>query len=138
MPSARSPIFSDISTRGAAVVRAHWLIPNGPLPNLTAAVERAGAVVVHSPLNGSAVSGITISVPGLLPIVLLNSEQPADRMRFTLAHEIGHLVMHRFPNPDMERQASDFASALLMPATEIKHALSARLDLRRLAALKPE
>jgi Zn-dependent peptidase ImmA (M78 family) len=59
-------------------------------------------------------------------------------MRFTLAHEIGHLVMHRFPNPDMEREASDFASALLMPATEIRQALSGRLDLRRLAALKPE
>lgn len=122
----------------AAIVRAHWLLPAGPVENLTAAVEKAGAVVIHSALGGSAVSGVTMTVPGLLPIIVLNSEQPSDRMRFTLAHEIGHLVMHRFPNPDMERQANDFASALLMPATEIKLALSGRLDLRRLAALKPE
>jgi Zn-dependent peptidase ImmA (M78 family)/transcriptional regulator with XRE-family HTH domain len=122
----------------AAVVRAHWLLPIGPVADLTAAIERAGAVVIHSPLSGSAVSGVTISVPGLLPIIILNSEQPADRMRFTLAHEIGHLVLHRFPNPAMEREANEFASALLMPGREIRQALSGRLDLRRLAALKPE
>jgi Zn-dependent peptidase ImmA (M78 family) len=124
--------------RLAAIVRAHWLLPNGPLQNLTAAIESAGAVVIHSSLGGSTVSGVTISVPGLLPIVVVNNEQPADRMRFTLAHEIGHLVMHRFPHPEMEKQANDFASALLMPAADIKGALSGRLDLRRLAALKPE
>lgn len=124
--------------RLASIVRAHWLLPSGPIQNLTAALETAGGVVIHSPLGGSSVSGVTISVPGLLPILVLNSEQPADRMRFTLAHEIGHLVMHRFPNPEMEQQANDFASALLMPAIDVKLALSGRLDLRRLAALKPE
>jgi transcriptional regulator with XRE-family HTH domain len=53
----------------AAVVRAHWLPPNGPIADLTASIERAGAIVIHSPLSGSTVSGITISVPGLLPII---------------------------------------------------------------------
>src|SRR5260221_981444 len=124
--------------RLAAIVRAHWLLPPGPVQNLTAALETAGAIVIHSALGGCSVSGVTISVPGLLPIIVLNNDQPADRMRFTLAHEIGHLVMHRFPNPDMERQANDFASALLMPAADIKPALSGRLDLRRLAACKTD
>jgi len=124
--------------RIAALVRAHWLIPRGPLDNLTETVERAGAVVIHSYLGGSAVSGVTVSAPGLPPMVALNREQPADRMRFTLAHELGHLVMHRFPGPDMEREANAFASALLMPAADMKAALSGRIDLRRFAALKPE
>ena len=122
----------------AATVRAHWLLPSGPVENLTAAIERAGAIVVLSPLSGSSVSGVTVSVPGLLPIIVLNGEQPADRLRFTLAHELGHLVMHRFPSPTMEEEANEFASALLLPRTEASIALRGKLDLRRLAALKPE
>lgn len=59
-------------------------------------------------------------------------------MRFTLAHELGHMVLHRFPSADMEREANAFASALLMPADDMKIALSGRIDLRRLASLKPE
>ena len=60
-------------------------------------------------------------------------------MRFTLAHELGHLVMHRFPTPEMETEANEFASALLMPANEMRAALMGRkIRLEVLAALKPE
>jgi Zn-dependent peptidase ImmA (M78 family) len=125
--------------RVAAIVRAHWMLPNGPIENLTAAVERAGAVVMHSSMGGSSVSGVTIAVPGLLPVIVLNQDQPADRMRWTLSHELGHLVMHKFPSPDMETEANNFASALLMPKNEITIALRSRkVDMARLAALKPE
>lgn len=124
--------------RIAATVRAHWLLPSGPIENLTAIVEKAGAIVIHSSLGGGAVSGLTVSAPGMPPIILLNVDQPADRMRFTLGHELGHLVMHRFPNPNMEREAHEFSSALLMPAADIRAVLMGGLDLRRLAALKPE
>jgi Zn-dependent peptidase ImmA (M78 family) len=138
VPKLELEEYGNDIERIAHTVRSHWLLPAGPIENLTGAVERAGAIIVHSHLEGSSVSGVTVSVPGLLPIIILNNDQPADRMRFTLAHELGHLVMHRFPNPDMERQANDFASALLMPAREISLALSGRIDLRRLASLKPE
>ena len=57
----------------------------------------------------------------------------------TLAHELGHLVMHRFPSPDMENEAHAFASAFLMPAGDIRPYLqSRRIDLQLLASLKPE
>jgi Zn-dependent peptidase ImmA (M78 family)/transcriptional regulator with XRE-family HTH domain len=124
--------------RIASMVRAHWMLPSGPVQNLVAAVEKAGVIVGLSPLGRSAVSGVTISAPGLPPLVLLNEDQPADRMRFTLAHEVGHLVMHRFPSSDMESEANEFASAFLMPKAEATIALRGKLDLRRLAALKPE
>ncbi|WP_316230183.1 XRE family transcriptional regulator [Bradyrhizobium sp. SZCCHNR1051] len=125
--------------RIAGLVRAHWLLPNGPIENLTAAVERAGAVVIYSSMGGSSVSGVTVSVPGLLPVIVLNRDQTGDRQRFTLAHELGHLVMHKFPSPDMETEANNFASALLMPKNEITLAFRSRkIDMARLAALKPE
>ena len=79
-----------------------------------------------------------MSVPGLSPIIILNNEQPSDRARFTLGHELAHIVMHRFPNSNMEKQADSFASAFLMPPDDMLTAFSGHIDLARLASLKPE
>ena len=130
--------YEEDIERVAAMVRAHWRIPQGPLQDLTAIMERAGIIIIHSPLGGSSVSGVTMTVPGISPIIILNNEQPSDRGRFTLAHELGHLVMHQYPNAHMEKQANSFASAFLMPADNMQTAFSGRIDLSRLASLKPE
>jgi Zn-dependent peptidase ImmA (M78 family) len=125
--------------RVAGLLRAHWKVPAGPIGNLTAYVEKAGVLVAHSQLGGASISGVTFAVPGLPPLIVLNNEQPADRLRFSLAHELGHLVMHRFPTPNMEQEAHSFAAALLMPAKDIRSYLRGKkIDLATLAALKPE
>jgi Zn-dependent peptidase ImmA (M78 family) len=124
--------------RIAALARAQWQLPAGPVLNLTRALEAAGIVVVHSNLAGSAVDGVTFAAPGLPPLIVLNASQPADRMRFTLAHELGHLVMHRTqPTQAMEDQANEFASYFLMPTQDIRPFYNRRIDLRLLAELKP-
>jgi Zn-dependent peptidase ImmA (M78 family)/transcriptional regulator with XRE-family HTH domain len=123
----------------AATVRAHWGIPSGPVKNLMHWTERAGIVVGLSKFGGASVSGVTFKVPGRPPLVLLNSTHPSDRMRFTLAHEIGHLVMHRFPTENMEVEANKFASAFLMPESDIRQSFRGRrVTLELLASLKPE
>jgi Zn-dependent peptidase ImmA (M78 family) len=130
--------YSD-PERVAGLVRAHWKIPSGPIKNLTALVEKAGVIVIHSPFSGASISGVRFSVPGMPTLIGLNTDQPADRMRFTLAHELGHLVMHRFPTPDMEQEANSFAAAFLMPTNDVKpYFLGKKIDLSTLAALKPE
>ncbi len=122
----------------AALVRAQWQLPPGPIPNLTRTLEAAGIVIAHSGMAGSAVDGVTFSAPGLPSLIILNVKQPADRMRFTLAHELGHLVMHRTqPTPLMENEANDFASFFLMPTRDIRPYFTRRVDLRLLAELKP-
>jgi Zn-dependent peptidase ImmA (M78 family)/DNA-binding XRE family transcriptional regulator len=124
--------------RIAALARAQWQLPAGPVLNLTRTLEAAGVVVVHSNLAGSAVDGVTFAAPGLPPLIVLNASQPADRMRFTLAHELGHLVMHRTqPTQAMEEQANEFASYFLMPTQDIRAYYNRRIDLRLLAELKP-
>jgi Zn-dependent peptidase ImmA (M78 family) len=142
-PPAELPSL-DVERYGSAekiadAVRTHWQLPPGPVKNLTQLVERAGVVVGKSTFGGAAISGVTFRAPGMPPLVLLNSTHPADRLRFTLAHELGHLVMHRFPTPTMENEANQFAAALLMPERDVRPAFMAqRLDLARLAALKQE
>ena len=120
----------------AASMRRAWLMPKGPVPNLTEYAERAGCLVVWCDMEGAKIDGISYRVPGLPPMVFLNRSTPADRMRFSLAHELGHLVMHRYPNPEMEAQADAFASALLMPAEDVEPYLTG-ITIEGAASLKP-
>ncbi|HWJ69143.1 MAG TPA: XRE family transcriptional regulator [Sphingobium sp.] len=142
-PTTDVPVM-DIEQYGSAeqiaeLVRRHWRVPNGPVKNLMRLAEKAGVVVGLSEFGGAAVSGVTFRVPGRPPLILLNGTHPGDRLRFTLAHELGHLVMHRFPTPEMEQEANEFASALLMPAADIRPAFSGRrVTIELLASLKPE
>ncbi len=126
-------------TKIAATVRAHWKIPSGPIKNLTRLMERAGIIVGDSKFQGAAISGVTFAAPGRAPIVLVNRDHPADRLRFTLAHELGHLVMHRFPTASMEEEANQFASAFLFPPSEAANVFRGRkITLELLASLKLE
>lgn len=117
-------------------VRRAWLAPRGPLRSLTEYAERAGCLVIHCDMEAAKIDGVSYRIPGLPPIIFLNHNQPADRMRFSLAHELGHLVMHAYPGPNMEQEANQFASALLMPAAEIGPELQG-LTIEKAAYMKP-
>lgn len=121
----------------AELVRRAWLVPSGPLPNLVNWVERAGCIVIHCDFSDLAVDGVTIQYMGLPACIFLNKAQPADRQRFSLAHELGHIIMHRMPSPNMEAEANAFAAALLMPARDVRGDLAGKLTIQRLAVLKP-
>jgi Zn-dependent peptidase ImmA (M78 family) len=123
----------------AELVRRAWNIPRGPIANLTEIVETAGIFVFHVDLEEADIDGATIWPPGLPPCVFLNKNLFADRMRFTLAHEIAHIILHRFPNENMETEASRFAGALLVPKADVHNDFAGQhIDLRTLARLKPE
>ncbi len=123
----------------AALLRAHWKIASGPVKNLTSILETAGIIVAFSEFGGTSISGVTFSVQGRPPLILLNHAHPSDRLRFTLAHELGHIIMHSFPTPDMENEANKFASAFLLPPSEMKGVFTGRkITLQLLASLKKE
>ena len=109
----------------------------GPIENMVRVLENAGAIVVRADLYSHRISAISTSVPGSPPLFVLNQGMSADRERFTLAHELGHLVMHDLPTPseDAEREADAFASEFLMPAAEIRSQLT-NIDLAGAAKLK--
>ena len=55
--------------------------------------------------------------------MIINKNLPPDRDRFTKAHELGHILMHKFPSPDAEKEANLFASELLMPEKDVTYDL---------------
>lgn len=136
-PSLDVDAYGGSGTAIAQLVRRHWGVPSGPIFDLTSLVERAGVIVLPCEFESLGVDGLTLQPPGLPVCIFLNSAMPGDRQRFTLAHELGHAVMHRMPTPEMEQQADDFAAELLMPAKDIMPAFTSGVTLARVAALKP-
>jgi Zn-dependent peptidase ImmA (M78 family) len=69
--------------------------------------------------------------------MVVNSDAPTDRQRFTLAHEIGHTVCAAQPDVDAEEMAQQFAGEFLAPTKEIHSDLKAApLTPARLLQLK--
>lgn len=116
-------------------LRATWRMPSGPVRNLATQIESAGAVIFTLGLDTEKFDALSLWAPDLPPVLFVNEKFPGDRLRFNLAHELGHLIMHATPSADQEAEADRFASEFLMPAEEIKPQLT-RLTFERLATLK--
>lgn len=121
--------------RIAQEVRTAWRLPLGPIADLVGAIERAGGLVFKCPFGTDKLDAVSQWVPGSPPLFFLNAESQPDRARFTLAHELGHVVMHQVPTEDREREADRFAAEFLMPEREIASQLRP-LGMAKLATLK--
>lgn len=133
--------FMDINEHGspddiAIRLRATWMIPLGPIMNLTAVIENAGGIVFKFPFGTADVDAMSQWPSDSPPLFFVNSQVPADRARFSLAHELGHMVMHEVATEDIESEANRFASEFLMPKREIASQLL-DMDLKKAAAMKP-
>jgi len=113
--------------RAAQILRGYWMVPRGPIDNLTALIERAGAIVVQINFETPLLDALSFRLPGLPPLIFMNLAMPGDRYRFTLAHEAAHLILHNHPAADeeMETEADEFAAEFLMPAKEVRPYLTA-------------
>lgn len=136
MPDLDVDEFGGDGGKVAEIVRRLWLVPSGPIRNLVELAERAGCVVFSCDFESIGVDGLTLQSRGLPVCIFLNAAMPGDRQRFTLAHELGHAIMHKLPTSEMEKQADQFAAALLMPRAEISPQFSGGVTLPRLASLK--
>ena len=138
VPSLPIEDFDDNPEKIARTVRAMWQLPPGPVFNLTRTVERFGAVVIATDLKTKHIDGFSRCTHDTPPMIFLNSHLLPDRWRWTLAHELAHIVMHMSPpteDRDIEREADRFAGEFLAPSYEIKPQLY-NLTLKKLPALK--
>jgi len=121
--------------RVAEFVRVAWQLPMGPLTNLVEILEGAGILIKPSDFGTTRLDAVVQVAPDGPPVMLINKSVPGDRLRFTLAHELGHLIMHSHPTMDMEAEANAFAAEFLMPRREIAPMLR-NLALDKLPDLK--
>lgn len=110
----------------AAILRNTWKLGNGPIDNLTAVIQKNGISMSKFNLRIGKVDGFSAWYNGR-PFIFSNDEKNTNgRVRFNIAHELGHLLMHAdyFTDSDLknsairekvETEADCFAAAFLLP-----------------------
>lgn len=106
-------------------------------------IARAHAQLIESNIDDD-ISGALVPV-GESWVILVNKAHPETRRRFTIAHELGHLLLHGYktPHADMrfrfrdarssdgsaieEIQANAFAAELLMPEKPVRELASKQM-----------
>jgi|688.fasta_scaffold130891_3 Zn-dependent peptidase ImmA (M78 family)/DNA-binding XRE family transcriptional regulator len=127
----------------AVTMRHAWELGLGCIPDLIDTLESQGIMVISTAVkNDEKFDGLT-SVVNDIPLIVVDANWVGDRQRFTLAHELGHLLLkNRIAESDNEEKwCNHFAGAFLLPkATLISHLGEHRhnLEPRELYLLKHE
>ena len=118
LPEVSVPRCPGRNPRVAAqTVRDRWALGTKPLPNAVQLVESRGVRVYTLPPIAEEVDAFSCWHRDV-PYIFLSRRRSPERMRFDVAHELGHLVLHPAkPSDDaaQEKEADQFASELLMP-----------------------
>ena len=114
--------FEDAENAANDFRKDYDLSVNQPISDLINILENLGIVVIqidNYDKRFSDFDGLSEIVNGIPVIVLLKDEDGA-RQRFTIAHELGHLVLNiKNKQLDEEKLCNKFAGALLMPKTAV-------------------
>ncbi len=139
----RLPIMNEEEPVAAADVTrsALGLSPNEPLINLAGKIETLGVPIfeIDRELNDLEGFSLWAGLPSPRPIIGINASGSGDRERWTLAHELGHLVLHgaiRGSVNEIEDQAETFAAELLLPESVMQEEIVSPVTLSHLLDLK--
>lgn len=98
----------------ASGLRSDWDLGKGPIENLMEVLEEHGIKVAVVDAY-SAFDALVVEVPNEGPVIVVKKGEEGDRQRFTLAHELGHLIVNHGEDVDAEKVANRFAGAFLVP-----------------------
>lgn len=148
-PNRLEPLIGVDLDDASRFARSMLRLPaDEPIPNLTTAMEKSGVLVLGLSGMNAAIQGFSSWIDRSQnggasdrAMVVVRRDSSPFRLRFTLAHELGHLVLrHQVfagPHQPVEKEANLFAQALLLPRDSILEDLSVEpLTLSRLAILK--
>lgn len=103
-------------------VRKQWGLGYEPIDNLSYIIQKNGYIINKQYINQNKTDGFSQMINNRAYILISANKECAVRSRFDLAHELGHLVLHRYVEEEeqgsvcIERQADYFASELLYPS----------------------
>ncbi|MEX0615311.1 MAG: XRE family transcriptional regulator [Methylophaga sp.] len=124
-------------------VRASWSLGLNPISDMIDTLESHGVMIIVTDIESKKKFDGLAGTIQKTPIVVISSYQPGDRQRFTLAHELGHLVLKGRLPEDMneEKACNHFAGAFLLPRESLLQHLGnlrSAIEGRELFMLKHE
>lgn len=104
-------------------VRKKWELGFDPISDLVDALETVGIWVIFANTNSEDKFDGLMAYHGKQPVIVVSSNWSGDRQRFTLAHELGHILLHnRLAGLEEEKACNRFAGAFLLPKKNLlKH-----------------
>ena len=143
VPELQDLVDSDVALppeQAAEALRGAWGLGVAPIKNLLQLLESKGVKIYSAGGPLQAIDAFSFR-HGATPLIFLNIHKSAERLRFDLAHELGHLVMHGGslyvePGKEKEQAANDFASAFLMPRADVLGSIRGNLMLEDVLVLK--
>lgn len=125
----------------ARSVRTEWGLGQDPIPKLAELLEERGIKVLSLELEDidGLAAGVRRQGREAARVIVVKRNAWAERKRFTLAHELGHMVLRPAAGVDHEKAAHRFAGAFLMPADVVRAEVGVRrtsISLGELIALK--
>ena len=145
VPSLPRRISSMDEVEAAVLkLRDRWNLGRNPIPDLTDVLEEHGIhVITVAGDRENHFDGLSARCCDGIPVIAIGSGWPGDRQRFTLAHELGHLILHDRIDGDLdeEKAVNRFAGALLAPRDAMFRTLGNKrkvLELQELILLKAE
>jgi Zn-dependent peptidase ImmA (M78 family)/DNA-binding XRE family transcriptional regulator len=123
LPKIKS--HTDEAEKIAEELRGKWDLGLDPLLDIIDILEERGIKVFEvDNKQYPKIDGLYANVNGM-PVFVVGSQYPGDRQRFTLAHELGHLILDNFtpPGVDVENFCNQFAGAFLLPRQSIINVL---------------
>ncbi len=119
IPEVPKPSTVDEIETAAETCRKEWGLGMGPISNVVRLAENIGAVVTTFTGTSREVDALSVGVER--PLIIRNDAKESPcRLRFDVAHELGHAVLHPGKvtgDRVSEGEANRFASALLVPKT---------------------
>lgn len=110
--------FEDVE-KAVDQLREVWEIGFDPILNITELLESKEVKVLEIDQQLQSFDGMATYVDEVYPVVVVNKNFPTERKRFTLLHELGHLLLNFFSeieHAQIEKFCNRFAAALLLPA----------------------
>lgn len=119
-------LFDHGATAAAWKIRERWGVV-GPVRNLAGHLEAEGAFLSDMPAEVRKVAAVTAwPSPDSAPVMMISAREPTNRRRFSIAHELGHMIMDRHSRSctakDVEARADEFAGELLAPYSLVRDA----------------
>jgi Zn-dependent peptidase ImmA (M78 family) len=120
--TAPQTVDEPVPTEAAASLRAIWNLGARPIKNMLTLLESQGVRVFALGSSDREIDAFSFW-HAKRAYIFLNTNKSAERLRFDLAHELGHLCMHNGISTNRVRQyelaANAFASSFLMPRTGV-------------------
>jgi Zn-dependent peptidase ImmA (M78 family)/DNA-binding XRE family transcriptional regulator len=131
------PINAAIKTRSVM-----GLSPDTPIQNLIQTLEKNGVIVLALPIEFKKIDAFSLWINDQTPraIIAFSSHNiSGDRLRFSVAHELGHLVIHQTMtgnNKKFDKESDLFAGEFLMPKDAMMNEIITPVTLDVLLPLK--